>query len=226
MKIKTIFTVSLLALLLLSLTSLRFLPVQAQSATPISSLSGTPTYDPFIETPLPSNPTELELGQNLYWHWCMPCHGDQGQGLADEFRGKWESDHQNCWARGCHAGHEGDMGFPIPTVVPAIVGSAQLAQFSSLQSLAEYLHSTHPPQRPGILETNEYHAVAVYVFTINQRTLGEFPLTETPTPTSLTPTSSLPPSNQAGSPLGLLSAIGLAILLTVLVLFRQKREQP
>lgn len=219
MKSKFIFTAILLTFLLTGLMSVYFLPVQAQSATP------PPTYDPFIETPLPPNPTELELGQNLYWHWCMPCHGEHGQGLTDEFRSKWESDHQNCWDRGCHAGHEGDMGFPIPTVVPAIVEPMQLAQFSSLQSLTEYFHATHPPQRPGILEINEYHAIAVYVFSMNRRTLDDAPLTETPTPASLTPTPSLPPSIQADSPFGLFSAIGLAILLTLLVLLRQKREQ-
>ena len=46
----------------------------------------TPTYDPFGEPSLPNNPTQLESGRHLYWRHCMPCHGDMGQGLTDDFR--------------------------------------------------------------------------------------------------------------------------------------------
>ena len=145
--------------------------------------SPTPTYDPFVETPLPPNPTELELGQNLYWHWCMPCHGDRGQGLTDEFRGKWEPDHQNCWARGCHTGRRDDEGFPIPTIVPGLVGGDHLAQFSSLQKFADYLQATHPPQSPGVLKNEEYHAIALFVFTLNGRPLAAITSTAAPTET-------------------------------------------
>lgn len=148
--------------------------------------SPTPTYDPLVEPPLPPNPTEFELGRNLYWHWCMPCHGDRGQGLTDEFRGIWEPEHQNCWGRGCHAGHREDQGFPIPTVVPALVDDSHLTQFLSVQGLAEYLQATHPPQSPGILTAQEYHAIALFVFTMNGRPLVDVPvmatLAFTPTP--------------------------------------------
>ena len=221
-KFQRILTALLLIILFIGMASAGFIPVRAQSPTP--------TYDPLEEPPLPENPTELELGRNLYWHWCMPCHGDIGQGLTDEFRAVWESDHQNCWDRGCHAGHPGDMGFKIPTVVPAIVRSSQLDEFSSLQSLTDYLNSTHPPQHPGILEEKEYRAIASFVFTMNQRTLEDIQPTETPTavpsPTlASTPTSSLLPSNETDSPLGLWPAIGLAVILTALLLIRQTREQ-
>jgi hypothetical protein len=144
--------------------------------------SPTPTYDPLVEPPLPPNPTELELGQNLYWHWCMTCHGDRGQGLTDEFREIWEEDHQNCWARGCHAGRPGDLGFPIPTFVPGVVVEDHLVRFSSLREFAEFLKATHPPQSPGILKDEEYHAIALFVFTMNGRTVeADIPI---PTPTS------------------------------------------
>jgi hypothetical protein len=131
-----------------------------------------PTFDPLVETPLPPNPSELELGENLYWHWCMTCHGDKGQGLTDEFRSVWEPDHQNCWARGCHTGRRDDLGFPIPTIVPAIVESGHLSQFESSQVLADYLKATHPPQSPGILNDEEYHAIAFFVFSMNKRSIN------------------------------------------------------
>jgi cytochrome c len=151
-------------------------------------VSPTPTHDPLAEPPLPEHPTEYELGRNLYWHWCMTCHGDVGQGLTDEFRSIWEEDHQNCWGRGCHAGHPGDMGFPIPTVVPALVSASHLAQFASIQELSDFLKATHPPQSPGILKDDEYHDIALFVFTMNQRPLIDFIPTISPTPAS-SPTS-------------------------------------
>jgi hypothetical protein len=126
----------------------------------------------------------------------MTCHGDRGQGLTDEFRGIWEPDHQNCWGRGCHAGRPGDEGFPIPTIVPAIVNESHLAQFASLQELSDFLKATHPPQSPGILEVKEYHAIALFVFTMNERPLITNSVTETPVPV-LTPT--LIPFQASGS---------------------------
>ena len=155
------------------------LPFQI-STTQQDIASPTPTYDPLEEPPLPEDPTEFELGRNLYWHWCMPCHGDRGQGLTDEFRGIWEPEHQNCWGRGCHTGRKEDQGFPIPTVVPALVNESHLAHFLSVQWLAEYLQSTHPPQSPGILKPEEYHAIALFVFTMNGRSLVDIPVTGTP----------------------------------------------
>ena len=173
--------------------------------------SPTPTYDPFAEPPLPPNPTEYELGRNLYWHWCMTCHGDKGQGLTDEFRGIWPSEHQNCWGRGCHSGKGGDMGFPIPTVVPALVNESQLVQFSSRQELADYLQATHPPQSPGILKREEYQAIALFVFTMNGRLPVSIPITDTPTPS---PTQTLVP-DEASTPVTF--PMGAIIVLAVVV---------
>lgn len=212
---KTIRTLTLMTLggmILLGASAFQAdLPLQSD-ATP------TPTYDPLVEPTIPANPSELELGANLYWHWCMPCHGDVGQGLTDEFRGIWEEDHQNCWGRGCHAGHSGDMGFPIPTVVPAIVLEGRLAQFPSLQALADYLHATHPPQRPGILEAQEYHAIAAYVFKMNERPLEETTPTATPTPLPAPTVSPTPPKQGPAAP-GLTpwTATGGAILLIAIL---------
>jgi hypothetical protein len=200
----------LLSLAFLGVSSFRFQTPIVQQSLP----SFTPTYDPFVETPLPANPTELELGQNLYWHWCMPCHGDRGQGLTDEFRGFWEPDHQNCWARGCHIGRVEDQGFPIPTVVPGIVDDNHLAQFTSLQEFADYLKATHPPQSPGVLKDGEYHAIALFVFTMNGRSIA--PPTTVPVPL---PTETLIPSTvSTASPYVLpIKAIVVLTILTAVV---------
>jgi mono/diheme cytochrome c family protein len=176
-------------------------------------LSATPTYDPLVEPPLPPDPTEYEVGRNLYWHWCMTCHGDRGQGLTDEFRGIWEPEHQNCWGRGCHAGRPGDEGFPIPTVVPELVNENQLERFTSLQELSDFLKATHPPQSPGVLKDDEYHAIALFVFTMNGRSLVSIPITDTP---ALTPTWTLIPSQKpASGPFSIMIMISLAVLAAI-----------
>jgi hypothetical protein len=100
----------------------------------------------------------------------MPCHGDKGQGLTDEFRSLWVEDHQNCWARGCHAGRVEDLGFPIPRTVPALVSSAgDLPPFETAGEFFKYLQTTHPPQHPGYLPAEEYWAIVAYILAENNR---------------------------------------------------------
>jgi hypothetical protein len=136
----------------------------AQEAEP------TPTVDPLDIPELPEDPTQLDIGRHSYYYNCMPCHGDKGQGLTDEWRAVWEEDHQNCWARGCHAGRLEDGGFPIPTVIPAlIVEGDPLRHFATAEALHDYLVETHPPQRPGALPEEEYWALTAYLLTENGR---------------------------------------------------------
>lgn len=203
---------------------LTLVTAQAQEATP--------GYDPLVEPTLPPNPSELETGGNLYWHWCMTCHGDFGQGLTDEWRSVWEEDHQNCWGRGCHAGRPGDTGFPIPTVVPAIANG--LPGFASLDELYAYLKDTHPPQHPGLLEDPEYRAIALYVFAMNRRSPAEAsatpPASATPAPTftlfaaSITSTPVPTSVSQNSDTPWFLLALGAA-LLGALFVFIQVRSR-
>jgi hypothetical protein len=113
-----------------------------------------PIADPLAIPVLSENPTQVERGEASYYYNCMPCHGDQGQGLTDQFREIWVEDHQNCWAVGCHGGRVSDEGFPIPRTVPPVTGIRGSLQNAS--DLFTYLKETHPPQRPGVLEENDY----------------------------------------------------------------------
>ena len=149
-------------LIFISLFSLSVQPALAQDPIP------TPTYDPLAQPELPENPTDLEMGRYLFWRHCMPCHGDVGQGLTDDFRALWE-DHANCWDRGCHGGRKEDEGFPIPTIIPAIVTEDRLMQFASDEELFAFLKATHPPQYPGYLEDEEYHDIVTVLFSMNER---------------------------------------------------------
>ena len=119
---------------------------------------------------MPEEPTEIDIGRNLYYHSCMPCHGDIGQGLTDEWREVWVDDHQYCWGRGCHSGDDMNEGFPIPKVVPAVMGPLPILQnFSTENELYSYLSETHPPQQPGALEADEYRALAAFLLSESGR---------------------------------------------------------
>jgi hypothetical protein len=124
-----------------------------------------------LATPVvPENPTPVDLGRQVYYLHCMPCHGDVGQGLTDEWRAVWVDDHQNCWARGCHGGRIDDEGFPIPKTIPAVIGSeAHMDQQATHSDFVAYLVRTHPPQRPGKLEPQEYEEVTVFLWHENGR---------------------------------------------------------
>lgn len=210
-------------------SSLLILNAPAYAQGPFST--PTSASDPLAQPELPPNPSDLEMGRYLFWRHCMPCHGDVGQGLTDEFRALWE-DHQDCWESGCHGGKRGDEGFPIPTVIPSIVREDHLRQFASEQELFEYLKATHPPQYPGHLENDEYHSITSLVFTLNER-LDEEDVnipTSSPVPTitpppSITPVSSPQRDNRLAAPILL---AGLGILVFTAISFwmtqRSKRE--
>jgi mono/diheme cytochrome c family protein len=142
-------------------------PTPFPSTSPSLIPSATATPDRLAQPPLPPNPTQLEQGRYLYWLNCMPCHGDKGQGLTDEFRKLYVED-ANCWARGCHGGRPEDKGFPIPKTVPAIISSTgTLPPFATSEQLFEFLRTTHPPQHPGILPVDQYWAITAYLLDQN-----------------------------------------------------------
>jgi hypothetical protein len=141
------------------------------AATPLPQM---PMEDRLAEPVLPESPTEVDIGRNLYYFHCMPCHGDRGQGLTDEWREVWVEDHQNCWARGCHTGRSELAAFPIPRTIPAVIGSPQaLGAFQTAEELFVFLRETQPPQRAGALADSEYWALTSFLLHENGRPLPE-----------------------------------------------------
>jgi len=180
----------------------------------------TPTYDPLVEPFVPENPSEYELGRNWYWHNCMTCHGDVGQGLTDDFRAIWPEDHQNCWDHGCHGGRIDDEGFPIPTIVPALVREGKLKKFSSLQTFEDFIKATHPPQDPGCLDDEQYHAIALYVFSMNNRSSEASTIIPTFTPTlENTSTSETVPEIAVTSNPNTMIYVGFGIIFIIVVIW-------
>ena len=133
-----------------------------------------PVEDRLAEPVLPESPTKVDIGRNLYYFHCMPCHGDRGQGLTDEFREIWVEDHQNCWARGCHTGRSELAAFYIPRSIPAVIGTPQaLGPFQTAEDLFAFLRATQPPQRPGALADSEYWALTSFLLHENGRPLPD-----------------------------------------------------
>ena len=131
-----------------------------------------PVADRLAEPVLPESPTQVDIGRNLYYFHCMPCHGDRGQGLTDEFREIWVEDHQNCWGRGCHTGRSELSAFYIPRSIPAVIGTSQaLGHFQTAGDLFVFLRATQPPQRPGALDDAEYWALTSFLLHENGRPL-------------------------------------------------------
>jgi hypothetical protein len=145
-------------------------PALDSSETLVPAPTPAPSEDRLAEPVMPESPTQVDTGRSLYWLHCMPCHGDRGQGLTDEWREVWVEDHQNCWKRGCHTGASDLAAFYIPREVPAVSGSPQaLRSFETAEALVTFLRETQPPQRPGVLSEGEYRALATFLLHENGR---------------------------------------------------------
>lgn len=132
----------------------------AQDAPP------TPTVDRLAAPPTVPAPTQADEGEQLFWLYCQPCHGDQGQGLTDEWRAQFPEEEQTCWQSGCHSGHGKDLpeyGFVLPTAVPAVIGAGSLDNFETAQQFYFYIRSAMPYEAPGSLTGEEYLAITAYL---------------------------------------------------------------
>jgi hypothetical protein len=169
----------------------------------------TPTLDRLAAPVMPASPGPIDFGRQVYYTNCMPCHGDRGQGLTDEWRAVWVEDHQNCWAHGCHGGRRDDEGYPLPHYIPPVMGLPPvLTRFTTFNDLYDYLRQTHPPQRPGVLTDDDYRNVTALLWQANGRSIPA---------AAHSPTSPVPPIG-----LGLLFS---ALAIVFVMLKRLKRKQ-
>ena len=123
----------------------------------------TPTIDRLAAPPTVENPTQADEGAYLYWLNCQPCHGDQGQGLTDEWRAQYPMEDQNCWMSGCHGERPYEDGFSIPRTIPAVIGGDSLRRFTTLGQLYAYIRVSMPYEYPGALPDEEYLAIAAFL---------------------------------------------------------------
>jgi cytochrome c5 len=134
--------------------------VQAQASTPPEP---TPTVDRLATPPLPENPSQADLGAQVYYQVCMACHGDKGQGLTDEWRAVWGED-ADCWQKGCHGNDHPPQGYHlIETCCKAVMGPGTLANYDNGQELFDYIVKKMPWWNPGYLKTEEFWQVTTFL---------------------------------------------------------------
>ena len=126
-----------------------------------------PTPDRLAQPTLPASPSQADKGAQLYWLSCMPCHGDRGQGLTDEFREVYPPEDRNCWNSGCHGKRPYDHGFTLPTSVPALIGPGTLQKFSNAAFLRGYTYATMPYWKPASLTEDETWQVTAFLLREN-----------------------------------------------------------
>ncbi|OGO48310.1 MAG: hypothetical protein A2Z30_03780 [Chloroflexi bacterium RBG_16_64_43] len=115
-----------------------------------------------------------DLGSQVFWLYCMPCHGDRGQGLTDEFRQVYPAEDRNCWTSGCHGSRPYAAGFTLPTQVPPLIGPNTLLRFNTALELHDYIRQSMPWQKPGSLAADE--AWQLTAFLVRER--GSDPIHE------------------------------------------------
>jgi mono/diheme cytochrome c family protein len=127
----------------------------------------TPTSDRLAEPTLPAIPSQADHGAQVYWLSCMPCHGDKGQGLTDEFRATYPPEEEYCWESGCHGANPYESGFTIPKKIPALIGEGTLAKFTDAAQLNAYIRATMPFWKPGSLTEEEAWRVTAFILRQN-----------------------------------------------------------
>ncbi len=127
----------------------------------------TPTVDRLAEPTLPADPSQADHGAQVYWLSCMPCHGDTGQGLTDEFRATYPPEEEYCWESGCHGANPYESGFTLPKQIPAVIGQQTLAKFTDAAQLHAYIRAAMPFWKPGSLTEEESWRVTAFILRQN-----------------------------------------------------------
>jgi cytochrome c len=141
-----------------------FMGQAVTTATPTAvNVTPIPTRDRLAAPPTVAAPTQADEGAQLYWLHCQPCHGDEGQGLTDEWRAQYPPEDQYCWNSGCHGKRPNEAAFTLPTAVPAVIGANTLTRFHSLGQLYRFIQATMPYQAPGSLTEEEYLALTAFL---------------------------------------------------------------
>lgn len=135
----------------------------------VSAQEPMPTPDRLAQPTLPALPSQADKGAQVYWLACLPCHGDKGQGLTQEFIETYPQEDHNCWASGCHGKNPYESGFTIPTSIPPVVGEGALQKFSTAAALRIYIKAAMPYWNPGSMTEEESWQVTAFLLRENKR---------------------------------------------------------
>jgi mono/diheme cytochrome c family protein len=141
------------------------IPLQQGMNTPLPETTPETDEEGWILFDLPSDATQLEFGAEIYRLVCQDCHGDEGQGLTDEWRAKWAPEDQNCWQSKCHATNHPPDGFYMP-IAPAVAGPPTQI-FDTALDLFNYIHNFMPWHNRGSLTEEDAWRVTAYILKLN-----------------------------------------------------------
>lgn len=136
-------------------------------ASGLANAQAAPTGTPF-SNPTATPPSQGGHGRNVFQVFCMPCHGDVGQGLTDEFRlREYPPEDTDCWKSGCHGERPYENGFKLPKVIPALIGADTLKRFADGQALYDFIHKAMPFNAPGSLTSEQYLQLTAFLLEQN-----------------------------------------------------------
>jgi mono/diheme cytochrome c family protein len=191
----------------------------------------TPLFNP---TATPS--TQGGHGKDIFFVYCMPCHGDQGQGLTDEFRNRqYPPEDVNCWESGCHGARPYENGFTLPKTVPVLIGAGALQRFNTAQNMYAFMRASMPFNAPGSLSDEQYLELTAFLLEQNQFTaqgarldaaaLQHIALQPTPAPTPAAAQPAAAANDRSSFLLpGLIALLGLTVLLVLVMRSRSGRS--
>jgi hypothetical protein len=188
-----------------------------------------PTPDRLAQPTLSASPSQADMGAQVYWLSCLPCHGDRGQGLTEEFKQTYPEEDRNCWNSGCHGARPYENGFTLPPSIPPVIGSGTLQKFPNATILRSYIFATMPWWRPASLTQEESWQVTAFLLRENKLWNAQEDLTTSNADLILvgapiaTATPQPPAAALTVSPLPII--IGFIILVLVLLLLRMFRKK-
>ncbi len=138
-------------------------PTATPAGTPVPELILTLTYNRLDRPQVSNPPTQADQGAVYYWLVCIPCHGDKGQGLTDEWREVFGPEEMNCWQAECHGKRHPEEGFELPHVVPPVLGSAALGRFNNAEELHRLIDESMPWYRPSYMTDEQGWQVTAYL---------------------------------------------------------------
>ena len=194
-------------------------------------LEATPTPDRLAEPTLPPSPSQADIGAQVYWLSCLPCHGDTGQGLTDEFRLTYPEEERNCWTSGCHGNKPYEDGFTFPKYIPPLIGTATLQKFPNAEILRSYIFAAMPYWRPGSLTEDESWQVTAFILRENNLWAAQDELNASTASRILVGSPPAIPTPQPlaaallASPPLLPSIIGFIVLIFLILLLRIFRKK-
>jgi len=181
-RLRTFIIISVLAVGSISLASVSVMASPAQGITATVTSQSTPTFDVsrLAQPPTVYPPEQADNGAQTYWGMCMPCHGDHGQGLTEEWRASYSPEEHNCWQSGCHGSDAPENSFEIPQAgAPALVGVGKLARFSNAFEMSQYIQQNMPFFRTGALTSEESWWLTAYLLRLNNKQVNGLVLGDT-----------------------------------------------